>query len=75
MNFFERVVRAMTHAVIGVALGMVLWIGWSGVQVVSGEWPGRRATSPPSGRDTKLPNAGQAGVWAKAPEVSPPDTA
>lgn len=39
MKTLERVMRVMTHVNIGCALGMVAWIAWSGVQVVSGRYP------------------------------------
>jgi hypothetical protein len=41
MHPIERVMRVMTHLNIGLALGMVGWIAWSGVLVVSGELPVR----------------------------------
>jgi hypothetical protein len=44
VNFIERVMRIMTHVNIGVALGLVAWVMWSGWQVVTGQWaPGYRA--------------------------------
>jgi hypothetical protein len=34
----EPVFRALTHINMGAALAMVLWIFWSGTQIVSGRW-------------------------------------
>lgn len=45
----ERVFRTLTHINIGAAMGMVLWILWSGLQVASGAWevsPPQRPTLP-----------------------------
>lgn len=42
MHPIERVMRILTHLVIGLALSMVAWIAWSGALVVSGELPIRR---------------------------------
>lgn len=36
MNFIERVMRVMTHLNIGVALGLALWVLWSGWGLVTG---------------------------------------
>lgn len=43
MRKIERVMSVMTHVAIGAALGMVGWLAWAGVQVVSGEWKIPRA--------------------------------
>jgi hypothetical protein len=37
VNFFERVMRFMAHINIGAALGLVVWVLWSGWQVVTGQ--------------------------------------
>jgi hypothetical protein len=37
MNFVERVMRVMTHVNIGIAMGLVAWVAWSGWQVVTGQ--------------------------------------
>jgi hypothetical protein len=34
-----RLMRLMTHANIGAAMGLVAWLAWSGWLVVSGQWP------------------------------------
>ncbi len=43
MNFIERVMRVMTHINIGAALGLAVWVLWSGWHVVTGQiTPGSR---------------------------------
>jgi hypothetical protein len=37
VSFIERVMRVMTHFNIGVAIGLVAWVLWSGWQVVTGQ--------------------------------------
>jgi len=37
VNFIERVMRIMTHVNIGASLGLVVWVLWSGWQVVTGQ--------------------------------------
>ncbi len=46
MDPLERVMRVMTHVNIGAAIGMVAWLAWSGVQVVSGQIVPPRAAAP-----------------------------
>lgn len=38
MKTLERVMRVMTHINIGATLGTAVWLLWSGLQVVSGQW-------------------------------------
>lgn len=38
MKTLERVMRLMTHINIGATLGTAVWLLWSGLQVVSGQW-------------------------------------
>lgn len=37
MNFFERVMRVMTHINIGASLGIAAWVMWSGWLLVTGQ--------------------------------------
>ncbi len=46
MRTIERMMRVMTHLNIGTALGMVLWVGWSGLQIVNGNVPAQRIERP-----------------------------
>jgi hypothetical protein len=57
MHPIERVMRVMTHLNIGLALGMGVWIAWSGVLVVNGEWPMRRSVPTPSTTSAPGPTA------------------
>lgn len=47
MKTLERVMRVMTHINIGATLGTAVWLLWSGLQVVSGQWtPAPRGLAP-----------------------------
>lgn len=50
MDPLERVMRVMTHVNIGAAIGMLAWLAWSGVQVVTGQIvpAGTAARQPPA---------------------------
>jgi hypothetical protein len=37
VNFFERVMRVMTHINIGASLGIAAWVLWSGWLLVTGQ--------------------------------------
>ncbi|MEK8032906.1 hypothetical protein AACH06_18960 [Ideonella sp. DXS29W] len=52
MNLNERVMRAMAHGVMGCAMGMVIWIAWEGLQVISGE---RKIAAPPRSSTASVP--------------------
>ncbi|RVT51426.1 hypothetical protein [Rubrivivax albus] len=48
MDPLERVMRVMTHVNIGAALGLVVWLAWSGAQVVTGQIAPARLAPPAS---------------------------